>query len=120
MEKVKAHREPEEAAGEEDLWDKDAKQALHKDLASYGTSGQDTKKQVQHKIHVAYLCSLMLQDITKHAESSRKERDKQETTKEPEPSLPLVARGVSSNRFSRVLISLNPTPMCAKPLVLST
>ena len=121
IEKIKAHREPEEAAGEEDLWgiignskaDKDVKNALYNDLASHSTNGQMLKEKLQHKIEVAYMCSLMLQDITKHAESLRKERDKQEGVQEPELSLPPAARGVSSTRFPRVSICPNPIPKCA-------
>ena len=104
IEKIKAHREPEKAAGEEELWgiignskaDADAKKALYEDLVLHSTNGQIIKKRLQQQIEVAYLCSLMPQDITKHAESLRKEGDKQERVQEPEQPLPLAARGVCS------------------------
>ena len=121
IEKIKAHREPEKAAGEEALWgiignskaDEDAKKALYEDLVLHSTNGQIIKKRIQQQIEVAYLCSRMPQDITKHAESLRKERDKQERVQEPEQPLPLAARGVCSSHFPKVSICPNPPPECA-------
>ena len=88
----------EKAMGKEDLWgivgnskaDKDAKEALYKDLALHGTNGQAMKEKLQDNIEETYKCSFLLQDLTKHAESLQKERDKEEGTREPPPPLPLA------------------------------
>ena len=96
IEKIKAHREPEKATGKEDLWgivgnsnaDKDAKEALYKDLVLHGTNGQAMKEKLQDDIEEAYKCSLLLQDLTKHAEPFERNETKRKEHRNPRRPAP--------------------------------